>query len=630
MRILHIEDNLEDAELVKELLDAEWPRCEVHVISKRSELVDRLGKTPYDLVLSDFSLGAFTGLDALRLVRERHPDTPFVFLSGTIGEDRAIEALKAGAQDYVIKDRMKRLVTAIHRAIRDCRETSRRQAAERRCRELAEVLDRASDGIIVTDLENRVTFWNKGAERISGWTAEEAAGRSPEELLGVTVHPEIANARAAVERTGEWRGELDLKARDGRYVFLEMSIALVRDGDGNPVAKLSIATDVTEKRSIEEKFLRVQRLESIGLLAAGIAHDLNNVLLPIMMAAPMLKANLTDPGDLEIISTLESSAERGAGLVRQILSFAQGVSGGKQLVQMRHLIRDLSGMMHEAFPKSIELRESIQADLHLVYGNPTHLHQVLMNLCVNARDAMPGGGRLILNVENAVLDEASARAIPGASPGSWVVIHVEDTGTGIPPEVLPRIWEPFFTTKGQGKGTGLGLSTVRGIVDGHKGFIDLRTEQGKGTVFRVYLPAAEASAPPDEARGPAVPELRGNGELILVVDDKLEVREIAATTLTHFGYRVVVAVDGIEALEKFSQHRGEVRVLLTDLNMPNLDGSSLSGLVAEFNPGVKVLMMSGADSGERRKQKLDFKGSVLTKPFKTGELLLAIRDLLKA
>jgi PAS domain S-box-containing protein len=627
MKILHIEDNGPDAELVSELLSDEWPGCQIKVVASRPDLIAQIEGVAYDVILSDFSLGSFTGLDALKIAREKAPHTPFIFLSGTIGEDRAIEAVKAGAQDYVIKDRMKRLITAIHRALRDAKERQERERAEARIREQADLLNKAHDAIMVTQLDRTVSFWNHGAERIFGWSASEATGKRIEEILGLGAH-EIDTVANSLEQTDEWRGELRMHDRTGKVLTMEFSITLIRDDAGRPKARLSIGTDITAKKSLEEQFLRVQRLESIGMLASGIAHDLNNVLAPIFLAAPMLREHASDPADVRMITTLEKSAERGAGLVRQILSFAHGVSGANQLIQVKHLLRDTVSVIGETFPKNIDHVDSVPGNLWPIMGNPTQVHQVLINLCVNARDAMPEGGKLTLKAENCLLDESAARKIGGASPGAWVVLHVEDTGTGIPPAVLARIWEPFFTTKEAGKGTGLGLSTVRGIVEGHKGFVDLKTEQGRGTTIRVYIPAAEVTGKDQDpvSAGPAA--VRGNGELVLVVDDEAHIREVAAATLAHFGYRVLVAKDGTEAVAIFATRSNEISVVITDLNMPNLDGAALAKVVTQLNPAIKILAMSGLTSGARNPKMQRFAGAFMNKPFKAEALLQSVNKLL--
>jgi two-component system, cell cycle sensor histidine kinase and response regulator CckA len=751
MKILHIEDSREDAELVKALLTEEWPDCTIRVAGTKEAFTESLKNPDFDIVLSDFSLGSFTGLDALAIVRERLPATPFIFLSGTIGEDRAIEALQAGAQDYVLKDRMKRLISAIRRARRESEERKHRRAAEqttarfamllestpdfvgmasldgrifyinraglemiglphsqdpgllsmsdlhskdvyeiivreaipaatrdgtwvgqtnllsrdgrnipvthiiiahkptegnagylslimhditgvqeaeRRIREQADLLNRARDAIIITDLGGNVTLWNQGAERITGWESDTVVGRGLDDVFGFVAHAEIEMATKALVSADEWRGEFRLHSKLEKLLVLEMSATIIRDDSGRPTARLYIGTDVTAKKNMEEQFLRVQRLDSIGMLASGIAHDLNNVLAPIFLAAPMLREHVTNPVDLRMIATLEKSAERGAGLVRQILSFAHGVSGELQLLQVKHLVKDTASVINQTFPKNIRLEDSVSANLWPILGNATQIHQVLLNLSVNARDAMPAGGKLILRAENCVLDDIAAKAIPGASSGTWVVLHVEDSGSGMTPEIIERIWEPFYTTKDPGKGTGLGLSTVRGIVENHKGFIHLKSKPGWGTLFRVYLPAAnveEKTGAPGSAHPFAA---RGNGELILIVDDEAQIRDITAAILSHHGYRVMIAADGTEAVALFAPRSEEVSILITDLSMPNLDGASLANVARRLNPNIKILAMSGLASGGLNNEMRRFAGAFLVKPFKAEALLKTVNDLL--
>lgn len=752
MKILHLEDNPADAELVAELLLGEWPECAIVLVATRETFIERLQAEPYDIILSDYNLQTFDGLEALRLANQRTPETPFIFLSGTLGEDSAMEAVRAGAQDYVIKDRMRRLLSAIPRALSDRREREARRrveeahlrlasvlestpdfvgmtgldgrvfyinqaglrmlglgegedpatltladfysgehqaliidqalpsavrdgtwtgetnllsrngrsipvsqviiahkapggevqyfstimrdltaakAAESRIREQADLINKARDAIIVSDLSGRVTFWNQGAERVTGWPASEAMGKTFEEIFGEKGEAQLAAWNEALKSADEWRGELRLIGKQGHPFVLEGSSSLIRDDRQNATSRLSIVSDVTEQKKLQEQFFRAQRLESIGMLAAGIAHDLNNVLAPILMVAPMLRERATDPGDIRMLVTLEKSAERGAGLVRQILSFAQGTNGGRQLVQVKHLVHDIAAIIRETFPKNIELEQDIPRAPWPVNANPTQIHQVLLNLCVNARDAMPAGGTLRLRVEHEVLDDAKAAAIEGARSGSWVVLHIEDTGTGIPPDVLVHIWEPFFTTKEANKGTGLGLSTVRGIVENHGGFVSLETVPQRGTTFRVYLPAVDADGKKNPSRS-ATPVLqRGTGELILVADDEIHVRDVTAATLARFGYRVLLAGDGTEAVALFAPRSSEIALVITDLGMPNLDGAAFAGIVRHLNPAVKILAISGHHSGGQAEPE-NFADAFLQKPFRADALLGAVYELIEA
>lgn len=744
MRILHLEDNPTDAQLVREFLLAEWPGCEVVTTDSRGAFTEQLERGGFEIVLSDFNLGSFDGLEALELSRRFAPFAPFIFLSGTIGEDRAIAAVRAGAHDYVLKERIKQLVPAIHRALRDREELARRQeaeeaqrrfvailehtpdlvglaalnghlfylnqagrrmlrlpdntdaglftiedfhppevmrmiqqealaeavrhgtwsgettllardgtlvpvsqviiahkspdgtpefystvirdisaakAADRRIREQADLINKARDAIVVSDLADRITLWNQGAERIFGWTEAEVRGRRWAELFGGAGEPTDPGA-------DDWRANAEVRSKDGRRLVIDRRLTVIRDDEGKPVSHLSICTDITERKLLEDQFLRAQRLESIGMLAAGIAHDLNNVLAPILMAAPMLRERTTHPADLKLIAAMEKSAERGAGLVRQILGFAHGAGGEHRPLQVKHLIRDIADVISETFPKNIRLTTQCPNDLWLISANPTQVHQVILNLSVNARDAMPAGGDLRISASNCLLDEAAAAALENGRAGAYVRLEIADTGTGMAPEILARIWEPFFTTKGAGKGTGLGLPTVRGIVQSHHGFMSLATAPGRGTTFQIHLPAEHTASGAEPGRHPV--ELpRGQGELVLVVDDETSVRDLATAILMRHGYRVLAAASGLDALALFVPRSNEVSLIVTDLNMPALDGLAFSGIIRRLSPAVRILMMSGmAPSAAPGKARPTKDTPFLAKPFSVAALLTAVHHTL--
>jgi len=355
------------------------------------------------------------------------------------------------------------------------------------------------------------------------------------------------------------------------------------------------------------------------------------MLAPIMFAAPMLRRSLSDPRDLKVLATLEQSAERGAGLVRQILGFVHSTAGEFRPTQVKHLVQDVIGLIEQTFPKSIQLDCQISSDLWLVQGNATQIHQVLLNLCVNARDAMPQGGTLRLGADNRRLDEATAATIPGARPGAWLVLEVSDTGTGIPSGILERIWDPFFTTKGVGQGTGLGLATVRGIAASHHGFVELHTEVGRGTTFRVFLPAVESEASlPSSALPFDIPD--GHGELILVADDDAPVRDIVTDILGQHGYRVVNGSNGMEAMTLMKAHFSEIALVVADIDMPLLGGVALARALLQLRPDIRLLAMSGSSRSEldgsevRAVQELAH--AFLLKPFKPEGLLGTVHRLL--
>jgi len=376
----------------------------------------------------------------------------------------------------------------------------------------------------------------------------------------------------------------------------------------------------------QEQLWREQRLENIGMLAAGIAHDFNNALAPIVMASQLLGRYVSDPGGQRLLGIVEKSVARSVALVRQLLSFARGASGQRELLPARHVLREVIDLAEGTFPKSIRIESHLSGDLWPVQGNLTQIHQVFLNLCVNARDAMPQGGELTFTAEDRTPLAAAAAGIAGARPGAFLAVEVRDTGTGIPPEVLARIWEPFFTTKGEGKGTGLGLSTVRGILDHHDGFVTVQTRAGHGTAFTVYLPAVKGVAAGGAAAAPA--ELpRGDGELILVVDDEKPVRELTAQILIHYGYRVATACDGADAIAVFALRAAEVRLLLTDLQMPMLGGPALAAALRRLRPDLPVVAMSGVGS-EIGAAHREFTTAFLAKPFQAETLLPLIHRVL--
>ncbi|HXU35201.1 MAG TPA: PAS domain S-box protein [Blastocatellia bacterium] len=504
-------------------------------------------------------------------------------------------------------------------------DITERKRAEEQLREQATLLDNAQDAILVRGLDDKFRFWNKSAERIYGWPAAEVIGRDMKDLIYKNSLSQFADAKRATLGNGEWRGELRQNTRDGRDIVVESRWTLVRDDRGEPKAVLVINTDVTEKRKIEAQFLRAQRMESIGTLASGIAHDFNNLLSPIMMSIQLLQARISDDDGQRLLAMLQMSAERGAGLVKQVLSFARGVEGERITLQPRHLIKEIVKILKDTLPKSIEVEFEATEDLSVVAGDATQLHQVLMNFFVNARDAMPGGGRLTIKAENVFIDENYARMNLESKPGAFVMITIADSGIGISPHVINRIFEPFFTTKEHGKGTGLGLSTALGIVKGHGGFINVYSEPGRGTQFKIYLPAAETPFTVQADTSTALPP--GRGELILVVDDEIAIREITKGTLEAYGYRALTAADGTEAVALYAQHKDEIKVVLTDLMMPYMDGPVTIRALQKLNPKIKIIASSGlAESGRA----IEGVKMFLPKPYTAERLLKALTDVIGA
>ena len=507
-------------------------------------------------------------------------------------------------------------------------DITERKRAEEQIAEQAAFLDKARDAIIARSLDGRILFWNQGAERIYGWKRDEALGRNIGEL--VYVDPRVfAELSRRILEENEWSGELHHLTERQQEIIVESRWTLIRDKEGNPKSILSINSDITERKRIEGQFLRAQRMESIGTLAGGIAHDLNNILAPIMMSIDLLRENMHDDESEKILRTIAISARRGADIVRQVLSFARGIEGQRVEIQLKHLVKDLTQIIRDTFPKDIRLDFFVPEDIWTIPGDPTQVHQVLLNLCVNARDTMPNGGDLGIRVENRVLDEHFAAMHIQARPGRYVEIIVTDTGAGIPPENLDKIYEPFFTTKELNRGTGLGLSTVMAIVKSHNGLINVYSEIGRGTAFHVFFPAMETSGDASKELLEDASLPRGQGETILLVDDEASIRTVTGQTLQTYGYKVITASDGAQALAVYAQHQSEISLVLTDMRMPVLAGSQMIQALLRINPTLKIIAASGLNAGGSLSA-LSGPGvkAFLIKPYTAETLLKTIRAAL--
>lgn len=507
-------------------------------------------------------------------------------------------------------------------------DITERKRAEQQIREQAELLDQAQDAILVRDLDQNILFWNKGAEKIYGWTAEEVIGKNAAEVLFKEPSSQFETARRSIIRDGEWKGEIRQANRHGIEIVVESRWTLVRDDQGEPKSILIINTDITENKRMEAQFLRAQRMESIGTLAGGIAHDLNNVLSPILMAIDMLQLKATDESSKKWLDVLRTNAERGGNMVRQVLSFARGVAGERVALQPKHLIKEIVKILRETLPKSIEINFNVPDNLWIISADATQMHQVLMNLCVNARDAMAEGGSITIHAENAFVDENYARMHIDAKAGRFVLITVSDTGPGMTSEIQSRIFEPFFTTKEMTKGTGLGLSTALTIVKSHGGFINVYSELHKGSQFAIYFPALDA--PGDVLSSDGKSDLPvGQGEMILVVDDEESIREITRGTLEAFGYRVMTAGDGTEALAIYADRKNEIAVVLTDMVMPFMDGPATIRALQRMNRDVKIIAASGLGTGHHAGEGvLEGVAVFLNKPYTAEKLLKTLAHLL--
>jgi two-component system cell cycle sensor histidine kinase/response regulator CckA len=483
--------------------------------------------------------------------------------------------------------------------------------------------------VATTDQKGRITYVNDKFCEISKYSRDELLGED-HRIINSGYHSKdfIRDIWMTIANGRVWRGEICNRAKDGSIYWVDTTIVPFLDAGGKPFQYTAIRYEVTKRKLAEEHLLRAQRLESIGTLAGGIAHDLNNVLSPILIAVDMIDQGGKDPQTSRWTGMIRENAQRGAELIKQVLTFARGAVGDRVPTQVRHLLKDMINVLKEIMPKNVSVNFDIQSDLWPVHADPNQIYQAVMNLCINGRDAMQAGGVLTLTASNLEIDENYAQINPLAVPGSYILITVADSGHGMTRDVIERIFDPFFTTKEVGKGTGLGLSTAQTIIAAHKGFINAYSEPGKGARFSVYLPAMADSAVTDRS-GKSTEVPRGNGELVLVVDDEGDMRTIAQATLEKHGYRVITAIDGTDAVAAFARNKGEVAIVLTDMAMPFLDGIGTIRAIRHIEKDVRFVAMSGLMDGGTAADidALEIHG-VLSKPFTTDQLLATLAQAL--
>ncbi len=519
------------------------------------------------------------------------------------------------------------------RMIGTTRDISERKQTEEQIYEQAALLDIATDAIFVRDFQAQIVFWNQGAERIYGWQRQEVEGKNPKDIFyDSTSHEQEIIALKTVVKSGNWEGELRKRTKSNRLIIVQSRWTLMLEADGKPKSILTVDTDITENKQREEQSFRAQRMESIGTLAGGIAHDINNILTPILASAQLLKSRLSAEKDKDrrqqMLTIIENNAKQGAALVKQLLSFAKGVEGKQTIVQINNLINDIIQFASQTSSRSITFSTHLYPKLGTISADKTQLYQVLMNLVVNAADAMPNGGYLSVSTENLYLNEEMMHINHDAKVGNYTVITVRDTGMGMSPEILERIFEPFFTTKDFGKGTGLGLSTVLGIIKSHKGFINVESQVGLGSVFQIFLPSVNQEVAVLESDHQEI--CQGQRELILLVDDEAEIREVTITVLEAYNYQVITAKNGIEAIAIYSQYQDQIRVVLMDIMMPGMNGNSAIYKLKEINPHVPIIACSGCNIENMIESRNEVNvAAILSKPYTNEELLEKLNFVLK-
>jgi PAS domain S-box-containing protein len=623
-RVLIVEDDAGVAKLQQRRL--ERAGYSVVCVGTAPEALGQIERGGVELMLLDNRLPDVTGLEFYEQLKAAGHNLPVILVTGFSDETTAIQALRAGVRDFVTKSSayLDYLPEAAQRVLKQVRTENR----------LAAIVTSAMDAILTVDQDQRVVVFNPAAEKMFGLSAAEALGQP----VGRFIPQDLPGLFQGTARPGSPTED----RTQGKCVLLEMQ-GLRGDGKAFPievsVSPLEVAAqqlytvivrDLSEKKKLETQYLRAQRMETIGRLAGGIAHDLNNVLGQFLLALECLKEDLSSQDRQTIVGDLQANARRGSDIVKQVLSFAKGIEGERALFQPRHVIRDVEKMLQHTLPRSITVEARLPSDLWAVNGDATQLYQVIMNLCVNALDAMPRGGRLTISAENALIDEKYAALHRGALPGPYVLIRVADTGTGIPPEMLDKIFDPFFTTKEPGKGTGLGLSTVMAIVKGHEGFINVYSEVGRGSEFVVYLPATEnAQTRQAEEEYRNLPA--GHGELILVVDDEAAFRQITKATLETFGYRVLTASNGAEALGELVRQPKEINAVIVDMMMPIMEGKDVIRALQQLDARVPIIAASGlVGNGHAATAAGTSVAAFLQKPYTAATLLCTLRQVLDA
>ncbi len=757
LRVLVVEHALEDAELMKRALEVGGFDLRLDVVAKRADFESRLQETEYDVVLADFRLPGWTGMDAFTLLRESGRDTPLILVTGTVGDESAVECIKQGVADYVLKDSLARLPVAVHRALeekslRDAhtfmlemlhqseegfrllfasnplpmwvydRETlaflqvndaavakygysrldffgmkitdiqpaedlprpmdypgnphetvrssgkwrhrlrdgtvidveidshaidyggrqavlvvtkdvtSRKRAEEENLR-LVTAIEQSAEGVVITDPKGVMEYVNPAFTKMTGYARAEAVGQSIRILKSGKQDDEFYRGLWNTILAGRiWRGELINRRKDGSRYAQQSNITPVRNDAGAITHFIGIQQDVTERRALEEQIRQGQKFEAIGQLAGGIAHDFNNVIGAILGWAELgqdeTPQRSTPHGYFRKIA---DQSNRAAALIRQLLTFARRQALEPTGIQLNEIIPDLLNLLDNVLGKDIELKTALAPDLRMVRASPAQIEQVLMNLCVNARDAMPQGGCLVIATENAALGPEACRRLPGAQPGFHVCLSVSDTGVGIDASIREHIFEPFFTTKEVGKGTGLGLATVYGIVKQHGGVVDVESERGAGTTFRVYLPVTEALAETKTKVGErrAAPA-QGGSETILVADDHEGVRAMAVQSLERRGYRVLLATDGEEAVQVAERYGDSIALVVLDMVMPRLSGPEAYRRISALRPGLPAVFATGYSAEMAAVEGFGENLIVLQKPYTPAQLAGAVRQALDA
>ncbi|MEW6262483.1 MAG: response regulator [Thermodesulfobacteriota bacterium] len=637
LSVLLIEDSENDALLLLNEFEQAGFETSSRRVQSAPELRAALDERSWDVVISDHSLPRFNSFAALEIIRARGLELPFLIVSGTIGDEDAVRAMKAGAQDYILKDNLKRLVPAVRRELKEARIRLEKNQVQMeldrlisRQKLLATAVEQAAEAISIAGSDGNLQYTNPAFVNMSGYTVEEVLGRKlcfpwGEENISLfenEVWPALVRGEA-------WTGHIKKRKKDGSLYHSNTTISPVQDDAGRIVNYVSVCRDITRELDLRNQLSQAQKMEAIGALAGGVAHDFNNLLTIVLGYAELLLMN-KDLGE-EVRSDLEKiaqAAQNGGELVQRLMMFSRKAEIKARPINLNQQIEKLQKLLSRTIPKMIEIRLHLAEDLAVVNADPTQMEQVLMNLAVNSKHAMPDGGRLAIETRNILLDEEYCRLHVEARPGEYVLLAVSDTGHGMDDKTMQRIFEPFFTTKGPGEGTGLGLAMVYAIIKQHQGHIRCYSTPGQGTTFKIYLPVFQGQGREVKAsRKKSLP--RGGRETILLVDDEPAILDMGVRILGSAGYKVILASTGEEALEAFQKARGEVALIVLDLIMPGMGGRRCLKKIRRLDDRVKIVISSGhTEFGLERNTLPEGADGFISKPFTMSELLRPVREVL--
>ncbi len=634
LRVLQVEDSESDAALIIRLLEKAGYTVQSERVEEEEPMRQALARQEWDVVISDYHLPQFGAAAALQIFRECRRDIPFIVVSGTIGEERAVEMMRAGAHDYVLKDSIARLAPAVQRETREAQSRRARRRTEERLRDrdewLALAVGVAQLGMFDFHPQSGKFVLSEGGQRHFGLPADVEV--TYETILS-GVHPDDREhldglVRKALEHDSGGEFTADYRTTglsDQVERWLAARGRVLFDSDGKPVRLVGVTIDITERKQLEEQFRQAQKLEGLGMLAGGVAHDFNNLLTVISGYSEMTLNEL--PVDHPLRAGVEEvlkAAAQATNLTRQLLAFSRRQRSKTEIIVLNELVASMQNMLRQLIGADVNLIFSLDPAAGAISADAGHIEQVIMNLVVNARDAMPNGGKLVVATSRRVIDHGFTESYIDVAPGQYAALTVSDAGTGIPPEVKARMFDPFFTTKQPGKGTGLGLSTVYGIVKQCGGSISVNSELGRGTEFTILLPAVEAQ----RGAGAVLPaaSMPSGTETILLAEDEPGVRSFVRMSLERQGYRVLECSNGVEAIERARQHPDSIDLLLTDAVMPQMGGAELVLQFAACRPGVPVLRMSA--HSDLIWPGADAEANYLQKPFTSAALLTRVRALL--